>query len=242
MSKIAIRIIWLAATFAVISSCGIPTTQFLGAPEAVSSTVTPPTVTFAHNVTDNGTDPDKDIENEDFLGYELYYKFYQWMPNPVDGQFGADLSIINAASAGTGTVTGQGFRRVWEADKTILQPPLISIDRSESGDPFDVVLIFPDKPSASSPEPAEAVFLSRSVQLARDPYAGAVRVERTFESDDISTDPPDPDIPASIPPTDPNIHMAIVILAYGADKTGGTFGPLYSKPVMVDQPLEIILH
>ena len=57
-----------------------------------------------------------------------------------------------------------------------------------------------------------------------------------------TTNPNDPDIPEGISPTDLRIHMAIVVLAYGTDYTGGTFRPLYSDPLIVEQPLEIILQ
>lgn len=255
MNNIPVRIFWLVAAFAVISSCGIPTsgiTRVLGAPEEdPPPTVTGQTVTFRHNFTDNNI--------PDFLGYEIYYKFYPYLAVPADGGFGADLSVLRDAppGSGTATVTGRGFRRIWKASDTVANLPLIPLD---DGDPdtldptastdFYVKILFPDRPSASSPDPAVAHFVDvnevrlfpdRSIEPVRDPAAAPGPSGETFESDDISTNPNDPDIPAGIPLTDDRIHMAVVILAYGIDYTGGTFQPIYSDPLMLDQPLEIIL-
>jgi len=244
MERIAIRIPWLVAIFALVVACGIPTSPFLGSPDrddVVWSIFAPPSVTFAHNVTDNST--------ENFRGYEIYYKFYQYTPAPLGGEFGTDHAVLDAAASGSGksTVEAHGFRRIWEAGDIVGAPPLISIDPSESATAFDVQLIFPDKVSALLPPdpvlpPASAVFLGRNVELVRDPQAGTEPTGKTFESDDLSTDPNDPDIPAGISPTDDRIHIAFVILAYGIDFTGGTFGSIYSDPFMVEEPLEIILQ
>ena len=244
MNNTAIRSLWLAAIFALFSSCGIPTIQVLAAPEVVSWTVAPPTVTFSHNVIANST--------ENFIGYELYYKFYQHTPNPSEGEFGDDLSILGGAvpSSGTAAVTGQGFRRIWKAGDTVANLPLISIQLTEPPtDPataFEVDIAFPDRVSILFPDPAEAAFLDRtdenSTKLVRDPDVAPGASGKTFESDDIAIDPNDLDIPAGIPPTDDRIHMAVVILAYGIDYTGGTFQPIYSDPLMAGQPLEIILQ
>ena len=249
MNKIAIPIILFAVSCAAISSCGIPTTHFLGPPnqDTVSwSVFAPPSVTFAHNVTDNS--------GENFVGYEIYYKFYQHTANPSDGDFGDDYATLAAAAPGSGITTLQdsafGFRRIWKAGDTVVNLPLISINSTEPptdpATPFDVESVFPDRISALSPDPAQAIFLDRtgenSIKLVRDPEAAPGPSGKTFESEDISTDPADPDIPAGIPPTDDRIHMAIVILAYGLDYAGGTFQPLYSDPLIVEQLLEIILH
>jgi hypothetical protein len=227
----------VVVSLAAVVSCGIPTTQFLGAPASSSVDYTvfsPPSVTFAHNVTDNS--------GENFLGYEIYYKFYALTVNPSQSDFGTDLSIIRAAAPGTGTSTveNRGFRRIWLADDTDGILPLVSVSSADAAIDFDVQIVFPDKASQLSPEPATATFLSATAELARQPAAGLAG--ESFESDDLSTDPNDSDIPAGIPSTDPAIHMAIVIFAYGTDNTGGTFQPLYSNPAMVDQPLEIILQ
>ena len=250
MERIAIRIPWLVAILALVVSCGIPTSPFLGSldrEDVVWSVFAPPSVTFAHNVTDNST--------ENFRGYEIYYKFYQYTPAPLEGEFGADRAVLDAAASGSGksTVEAHGFRRVWEAGDIVGAPPLISIAPSESATAFDVELIFPDKisallppdpvpPDPTIPAPASALFLGGNVELVRDPQGGTEPTGKTFESDDISTDPNDPDVPAGISPTDDRIHIAIVILAYGIDFTGGTFGSIYSDPFMVEEPLEIILQ
>lgn len=245
MNKVAIRVIWFVMPFAVISSCGIPTSQFLGPPdrEDVSwSVFAPPTVTFAHNVTDNS--------GENFRGYEIYYKFYPYLPAPMDGEFGTDRTALNAAASGSGksTLDALGFYRIFgrlppEEDGEIVEvPPLISIDQADSATPFPVELLFPNRVSVLSPDSARTLFLTSTVYLLRDQQAGTLLSEKTFESDDLSTDPNDPDIPAHIPPTDDRIHMAIVIMAYGTDFTGGTFESIYSDPLIVEQPLEIILQ
>ncbi len=252
MNNIAIRIIFLVATFAVISSCGIPTTQFLGPPDGdtVSWTVSPPTVTFSHNDAENST--------ENFLGYEIYYKFYQFLPDPMNGEFGSDYAALVGAAPGSGktAVEARGFHRVFEAGDTVGDLPLVGIETPDPPiDPstkFDVEIAFPYRPSALSPAPALAVLLDRnaptgsdqlgSVQLVRDPLGGTGLSEKSFESDDISTAPPDLDIPLGIPQTDAVIHMAIVVLAYGIDYTGGNFETLYSDPLIIEEPLEIILQ
>lgn len=222
----------------VLASCGIPTTSFIGPPKAddIQSTSTPPTVLFTHNAADNGTD--------DFLGYEVYYKFYRSEPDALNAEFGDDLQVVTDAAAvsGTGTLETRGFHRVWDAADDVGSLPLIPIASSESGDSFVVTLRFPDKASAASPEPAAAQYLGRTVYLSRDPALLPTGADRGFESVALHTDPPDGDVPPGIPGTDTILHVGIAILAYGADNTGGTFGILYSGPVMVGEPLELILE
>jgi len=229
---------------------------------SIHGTVSSPQVGFAHNTIDNSD------RNENFLGYEVYYKFYPFLPVPMEGDFGNDYAAVDGAAAASGktTVEGRGFRRIWKAGDTVAYLPLIARDDrdpatedADASDGFYVQILFPDRPSASSPYPAtahayfhdedgvpvvdgEGFPIVKSVLLVRDPQAATGPSGKTFESDDIATDPNDLDVPAGIPPTDDRIHMAIVILAYGTDVTDGTFGPLYSKPIMIEQPLEIILQ
>ena len=236
MTKTALRVLCAVTVAAAVASCGIPTTQYLGPVDADSIvwTASPATVTFEHNALDNST--------ENFLGYEIYYKFYAQTPNPTDGQFGTDLAVIDAAAPGTGlnTVLNQQFRRITGANTASVVAPLIPVDPSDSTGVFAISLIFPDKASQLSPDPTTAQYLAEVIELARQPDTGLFG--ETFESDDLTTSPNDADIPAGIPPTDLFIHMGIVILAYGTDNTGGTFQTLYSNPQMVLQPLEIILQ
>ena len=229
MKNTALLVLCLAAIL-VMSSCGInPPTEFLGAPEIEfikHSVFAPPSITFAHNVADNDV--------EEFLGYEVYYKFYQYSPTPASGGFGNDLATIDADfSRGPGNLLAAGFRRVLDADMDML-PPLIKVDSDDAGTNFDVVLTFPDK--AVSPLPAKAEFLEAIVTLLRPPEVKPDFTESTFESDDMSAG--DLDIPTGIPPTDDRIHLGIVILAYGRDVTV-TFQPIYSEPLMVEVPLEL---
>jgi hypothetical protein len=235
MNGIAIRILCVVISLAAVCACGIPTAQYLGAPETASVdwTISPPTVTFAHNVTYNS--------GENFLGYEIYYKFYAYSTNPSQSTFATDLAVISAAAPGTGTYTveNRGFQRIWQADDTDGIPPLIVVASDDSATDFEVQLVFPDKASPLSPDPAAATFLDTTIELARTPESGVAG--ESFESDDISTDPNDSDVPPGIPSTDLAIHMGVVILAYGTDNTGGTFQPLYSNPAMVEEPLELLL-
>jgi len=235
----------------LLGACGIPTTEFLGPPDATATAyqANPPNVTFPHNTLDNSTD--------NFLGYELYYKFYAYSTDPNEGQFGDDYGVISTAAPGRGkiTVEERGFHRIRKSLDSATpeesnQPPLIAVDQADKTIAFQVVITFPDKPSASSPVPAsvraevistgdpvgEEIFIIR----ARD--ASAIEQPLTFESDDISIDPPDADVPAGILTRATPLHMVLVILAFGTDYTGGTFQTLYSDPLMIENPLEIFLQ
>lgn len=233
----------------LLVGCGIPTTEFLGAPDSTLTEYNVQTfqVTFPHNATDNSTD--------NFLGYEIYYKFYQFDADPLASAFGSDYAAISSAAPGSGiaTVEGRGYHRMRESLQTASaeetdQPPLIPVSASERATDFDVRLQFPDKPSASSPDPASAqalddgVPIGSEIRFARAREASPLETELSFESDDITIDPNDGDVPQGIPSRDSPLHMGIVILAYGADFTGGTFGTLYSSPLIIERPLEILLQ
>lgn len=238
------------------AACGIPTIQYLGPPDPREVEVlsfAPPRVVFTHNTADNDTG--------NFLGYEVYYKFYSYQADYDQGPFGTDYDFFDTTASGAGisTIENRGFYRVSSLGETpgTTSPPLIEIPPDQTDVEFQVTLEFPNANAASNPEPARLSLIDpdtpgtvTAFELIRDPdlFAGLIDINFAedigFESDDISTDPNDPDVPADIPETDLYLHMGLVLLAYGSDydnPSGATFGPLYSDPLMLDIPLRIII-
>jgi len=233
----------------VILGCGIPTTEFLGAPDStlVEYNVQLASLSFPHNNVDNTTD--------NFLGYELYYKFYEHSSQPLDNEFGSDLSAVNNSAPGSGktTLDDRGFFRIRESVVTgvpgeVDQPPLLPVDSGDRTTAFEVRVKFPDvplSPVAANLQThliADGSEFGPEIELARAREASPLEIELGFESNDISIAPPDLDVPSGIITRDTPLQMAIVILAYGTNFTGGTFATLYSDPLMIELPLEIVLQ
>jgi hypothetical protein len=241
MRRAYVHFTLLAIAALAVISCGIPQSTIILAPvEAVNVELAGSVAVFEHD-SDN-------YPGDSFLGYEVYYKFYTYDDDPTDGPFAVDREQINESSRGTARLESLGFHRITrKGDSSSDDRPLIKIDLSEPQNPYEIRLQFPVAISASYT--IVATWLDgdptatppSQVSLVRDPRVDPLVNELTFEPDGIHLDPPDEDVPNGTTAFGGKINMGIAVLAYGADFTALT-GPVYSEPVMIDRPLDILVQ
>ena len=204
-----------------IVGCGIPQFVFLAPPVLGEATVLPPTLTFSHS-------PDNDTDS--FLGYEVYYKFYD--PNTADGEFATDRTAIRNASAGTilTALSGQGYRRTHAEGSD--RKPLIPVTGGERGQGFTIVLEFQQQSPTGglarwSPVTPRAIRLVRDRNLPSP--AGFTAPELTPATYPDLLPRPVPDVGYFL--------MGLAVVSYGTDFVTGTFGELYSTAIVSDHLL-----
>jgi hypothetical protein len=214
------------------AGCGIPQFPVLERPVLGAVTQLPALVPFAHDPRNN---------TDSFLGYELYYKFYDpdtAAAGGVQGEFEADRAAIeNASPAGLPiAATSRRYHRVFTEDQAGGDPPALRIASALRGTPFQVTVTFPET-SASIPD-----------AVAR--WGGETRI--LVRDQNLLGNPPDPvgfgpgdfvpgthaDLPDSLSGGD--VEMALMIVSYGVDFANGTFAPVYSPATVTNQLLRII--
>ena len=221
-------VVLLAVTF---SACGIPQFIVLQQPEFVAVPVLTNEIRLSH---DTANDVD------DFLGYEIYYKFYD--PDGADSAFSIDEAAIAAVGPGTAlsVLDQRGFNRVVSASNFDQIPtvPVSAVQRSQS---FTFDISFPNSAgstaaatvgSASAPPIDQE--LVRDVSLVLTPGEGFVPGDLDYADPDV------PDIDP--PPNDGTVPMAVVVVAYGVDFTNGTFSQVVSTPLVIPELLEIFFE
>jgi hypothetical protein len=217
------------AVFALIlgsglSSCGIPEIVVLEPPEITRVLTIPAAVDFQHSTTN---------DREDFLGYELYYKFYE--PGNADQAFSSDRASLESAtpSAAVTTLTSRGYFRVHALSSTG-QQPVVPISAAERSSSFVVSVEYPATEFAV--ESASAVWEAKTQRLARD--LSLFTETETFVPADI--DLTDPDMPSDTTGATSTLPMGLAIVAYGIDFTNGSLSAIYSEIVVADSLLEVI--
>lgn len=210
-----------------VASCGVPQFVFLAPPELGSVSSLPPTVSFAH-------DELNDIDS--FLGYELYYKFYDPAAGDVTAAFSADRSAIEAATPGSvvSALGSRGYLRVYAGASAA--PPALTVTLAERDEAFSVSVIFPASPASTDDAVATwNAFDERTVVLLRDQEAlGNPLVPAGFTPSEITS--ADGDTPDPLPAT---LEMGLAVATYGIDYITGTFAELYSTAIVADKLLVV---
>lgn len=214
----------------LVASCGIPEYVFLAPPVLRDVTSLPPVVTFAHD-TVNDTDS--------FLGYELFYKFYDPAITDAPAALSADRTAIESAPPGsvTTTLASRGYRRVYTS--SVQSRPALQVAAAERDQPFTVTLAFPDTPASTDPAvaswdpgtPALVALLRDQAALASiagGPYG--------FAPGEISGAHPDTPTLAVGPGT---VEMGLAVASYGTDYLTGSFAEIYSTAIVADQLLQV---
>lgn len=220
-------LVLVCATF-FLSSCGIPQFIVLQEPEFVSLPSLTNVITLGHS-TDNDID--------DFLGYELYYKFYD--PATAAVQFAADATSIGGAGPGTTlSVIGQrGYLRVFPSPDTG-QIPSIQVSALQRAQDFTLDISFPVDDLDTTPARVDSTSSPPIDQILVRDVSTVTGLDEGFTSVDLDFD--DADVPAiDPPPADGRVPMGIVVIAYGVDFTNGTFAQVVSSPLIIPELLEI---
>ena len=197
-----------------LTTCGIPQLAYIAPPIPGIVRTLPATIDFRHDQRAN------DIDS--FLGYELYYKFY----DPGAGSlFDADRAVIEAASPGAvaSTITARGYRRVERIPDEKPSVPFGATERSEEN------LIVTIRFQQGSPTGARAEWGTQVVDLVRNQtILNNPRPELGFREQDLAIG-----THGDLPSTDfPFLGMGLAIVAYGIDYITNTFGELYSTAVV----------
>jgi hypothetical protein len=216
----------VVATF-LWTGCGIPEYIYLAPPILGNIDASIATLQFAH-------DPDNDVES--FLGYEIYYKFYDpaLTPEERSAVLQADASAISGASPPSlvSVLTSRGYRRIRTPDN---DQPAVRIDPADKGDAFSIQLTFSPDDGATADWPV--ALPSNAVVLQRDLLTPT---PKGFGEADIMTNPPDEDLPEEIGSYtgDPRLPMGLAIAAYGINFN--TFIQVYSTSIVINQEIELL--
>ena len=223
---------WGVSIALLANSCGIPQIIVLEPPLLVSP---PPSLTNEITVAHS---PENNVD--DFLGYELFYKFYD--PDTSASGFSTDRVAIENASPGTAlsVIAQREYNRVHAATDTN-QIPVVQVSAAQRSQAFELLISFPSNTGASPP----AIVTSDSSpaisqELLRD-ISVVVAVDEGFSAEDI--DLVDNDVPELVTaPDDSIIDMGLVVISYGVDFTNGTFAQVVSQPLVIPELLEIFFE
>lgn len=214
----------LASVAGAVGGCGLETVPFLAAPivETVATGGVAPEFEFDHN-------PDSDPNL--FLGFELYYKFYD--PDEYVDRYESDIAIIEGqfTSSPSTILSSRGYRRinnlVTESPGSV-QPPLLPVSAADRTRRFTVSVTFPG--STVSPEPGKAEYPASTatevVLLARS-AAETPGAFQTFSPEAVETS--DVDVPNDIDTA--GIGLGLVVLAFGRESATFPAQAVYSEPV-----------
>lgn len=212
------------AAAVLIAGCGIPQFVFIAPPVLGVAEPVERTMTFGHS-------EDNDLDS--FLGYEVYYKFYD---PAATAAFADDRLAIRNASPGivTTVLRTRGYRRVHERDATGRRPPLIPVVGDERRQRFSVLLEFHQDPPTGAVA-SWSVVEPRRVELVRDP-AVTLTPQVGFTPSELTPGTP-PDLPGTPEPDQGRFLMGLAVLSYGIDYVTGTFSELYSTAIVPDDLL-----
>lgn len=230
----------------LLAGCGLPSFPSLDAP----------TVPGSYNPADSNIFEffNASQQNPDtFLGFELYYKFYD--PNNTTGYLSDETSLTNGQT-GPSQIASLGYKPlyVWPSGYVVgdtiatRQPPLISItDTALKGTQFAVTIPFSVAVSVSGSPPKSDIFPgvfvngqnTPSVQVARylpNPESPGNFLLRGFGGGDFRTtdglsnggDVPDSVIQSATTGVSVPIVLGLYAIAYGL---ASLTTPLYSVPV-----------
>lgn len=204
--------------------CGLEVVAFLSPPVVTNpADGIIPEYRFSHNT---------DTNEEIFLGFEVYYKFYSPDPDVYDQEYEADIDAITAqfTSSPTTILRQRRYNRIVNPgidDPTNQQLPLLQIPPASRSTGFEVVLNFPGDEITPAPGRAVFSFTDETVPLYRaatDPTAEF----QSFSPDEVQTS--DSDVPNTITDTT-GIALGLVVMSYGRDRSTFPAPQLYSEPV-----------
>jgi hypothetical protein len=208
-------LVWLP-----LVSCGIESISFVEGPdEPFNEDTLGATITFDHNNSFVN-------QSDDFLGYELYYKFYD--DSVIDPWEDDQNSILaEPIPTGIGRLTNRGYRRIIRGDQEEAIPVIlvtnkglsytIELDFFKSGGDTDAVASWDDGTPTT-------IILRRNTPA--DDVPGQ-EFRSFFGAFDEAHEDVDSDIEAAAAANE--LGVAIYGLGYGIE--GGTFRQLYSEPV-----------
>lgn len=227
-----------ATLLLVLAGCGLDTVPFISPPVGAGSIGTG--VQFRHNNDNNGPP-----QSESFLGYEVYYKFYDFSPGANGlSLLEDDREAIEAdpVPPGPARLTGRNYRRLrttTDGTTARTQLPLVTV---AVGSSMTIQLCFSGSPGTCVTGDDGGAYLLRN-----NNESGAQRLVRAVDAADGTPRPFYPigeydrnhtDIPNTINlPTDaPDLRVAFYALAFGVQSD---FRPLYSTPVFLSTEREL---
>jgi hypothetical protein len=225
----------LTALAMILVGCGIPQYDYIAAPTMGSITADPAVLHFMHD-TYNDT--------EIFLGYEIYYKFYDPLieASQLASAVSADYSAVAAASPTSinNVLNARGYYRM--DGSTIELKPLLRIDAAEKGSPFEVTLSFAQYPVNSNLFATWNAGTPREVTLFRNQTLLGATGEESFEPTEIDVTPtPDEDLPDTVTPgyLGDVLRMGVAVLSYGISLE--TYAQIYSTAAMISDAEQLLV-
>lgn len=202
-----------------LAGCGIESITFVEGPleDEVDSDLLGARITFNHN--DSPAN-----QSDDFLGYELHYKFYR--NNATDDPYVSDQNSILAepVPTGIGRLTNRGYRRIIREQQESAIPTILVTNK---GLGYTITLDFSGNTNATASWNDGS---PTTVDLRRDtPGATSGSFKSFFE--DYEEDDEDADQAIVDAAADGDLGVAIYALGYGIE--GGTFRQLYSEAVFL---------
>jgi hypothetical protein len=213
----------VASAAVLVGGCGLEVVAFL-APPVVTNPADGiiPEYGFSHNT---------DTNDEIFLGFEVFYKFYSPDPDVYVQAYDADIDAITAqfTSSPTTILRQRGYNRIVNPavdDPTNQELPLLEVPASFRATAFEVVLNFPGDAVTPAPGRAEFSFNDETVLLYRTAREGTGF--QSFTPDEVET--ADSDVRNTITDTT-GIALGLVVMSYGRDRSTFPAPQLYSEPV-----------
>ena len=233
----------LASGFSLIlASCGIPEYAYLAPPVLESIQQSPPVFRFSHDASNNDT--------EMFLGYEIYYKFYNPMLDyaQLNVLLGGDYAAISAASPSSmdSVLVSRGYHRmdgIAGGQIEIGQKPVLRIDPADKDTAFVVTLGVPDIggiPDVNGGLVAQwAGTPGGEVTLLRNQALLGSDGDETFAKADIDLSPRDADVPDGLESyIGVTLPMGIAVVSYGINLE--TFTQVYSTEIMIQDAAQLL--
>lgn len=230
------RSLILGASLAVcvlLSGCGIPQFVFFAAPELSTVTELPATIDFVHDV---------ENDSDSFLGYELYYKFYDPDDVPAyEAAFASDRNAIEAASPGAvvSTLQSRSFFRIYSGIAGT--SPTLTVPTADKATAFTFRISFADDAIPTDVDATASWTASTTFDatLLRDLTQLGTQSAVGFAPEDVDPSS-DNDMPTGLGvPVSATIRMALVALAYGVDFETGTFATIYSQATVASPTIQI---
>ncbi len=253
--SVARTALWATPLTFLLTACGLPSVPFLWPPEnpGLEGVANQAILTFQHN-------PNNDID--DFLGYDIWYKFYLTTSAGED-LVRSDESAIDATprSPGTGRLAQRGFRRAValyrnpDGSLVSYDDRRVHIDLGPIGNRFTLELDL-RQPFQRDPDPAPEDAEIVVTRVDTETVISGLRRRHTTTS---ITDPGSADdgyptfwnqnrietgqhdiYNSDLVPTESDtneLKIVLYALAVGIDRTDGTFRPFYSEPLRLEEAI-----
>ncbi len=232
-------LVGLALAAALPCGCGIEDIPVLNPPQFFDANDS--FDYFAIRITESNDEGNLPEDKADFLGVEVYYKFYGY----------GSLGSIQSGLATHSEVVNAGFRRLAStADReSLVEYPLIKVPEADRGERATITLDF--SPLQQYPTPGQpflfAVPDTTGLTIADTEFRRGVvyPVDDTFKKfysdDDDGFLPADADISTLglAANTDHEVYIALYALSYGIDNQ--RFTTLYSRAVFLTS-IQVTIH